>query len=164
MSQRVRTAHEIATALEAGETTAQVKRRLRMPSRAADRLIADAQRSGSNSLQRTIEQLADLELASRGGGSGGGGGSNGGGSNGGGGSTPPGVPALPPIDTIPVQRSDFGSLLKTQFPGTTSNGGPFLAVEPEVLLDQLDLAMASIVCAIPFVLPLVYFMMKRLSR
>jgi len=31
-------------------------------------------------------------------------------------------------------------------------------------LDQLDLAMASIVCAIPFVLPLVYFMMKRLSR
>src|ERR1700754_3898518 len=31
-------------------------------------------------------------------------------------------------------------------------------------LDQLDLAMASIVCAMPFVLPLVYFMMKRLSR
>lgn len=31
-------------------------------------------------------------------------------------------------------------------------------------LDQLDLAMASIVCAMPLVLPLVYFMMKRLSR
>jgi multiple sugar transport system permease protein len=31
-------------------------------------------------------------------------------------------------------------------------------------LDQLDLAMASIVCALPAVLPLVYFMMKRLSR
>src|ERR1700760_3098209 len=31
-------------------------------------------------------------------------------------------------------------------------------------LDQLPLAMASIVCAMPFVLPLVYFMMKRLSR
>src|SRR5207237_9313608 len=31
-------------------------------------------------------------------------------------------------------------------------------------LDQLSLAMASIVCAIPFVLPLVYFMMKRLSK
>jgi multiple sugar transport system permease protein len=31
-------------------------------------------------------------------------------------------------------------------------------------LDQLNLAMASIVCALPFVLPLVYFMMKRLSR
>jgi multiple sugar transport system permease protein len=31
-------------------------------------------------------------------------------------------------------------------------------------LDQLSLAMASIVCAMPFVLPRVYFMMKRLSR
>src|ERR1700745_1623616 len=31
-------------------------------------------------------------------------------------------------------------------------------------LAQLSLAMASIVCAMPFVLPLVYFMMKRLSR
>ena len=31
-------------------------------------------------------------------------------------------------------------------------------------LDQLSLAMASIVCAMPFVLPMVYFMMKRLSR
>jgi len=30
-------------------------------------------------------------------------------------------------------------------------------------LDQLDLSMASIVCALPLVLPLVYFMMKRLS-
>src|ERR1700719_2587220 len=31
-------------------------------------------------------------------------------------------------------------------------------------LDQLDLSMAAIVCALPAVLPLVYFMMKRLSR
>lgn len=31
-------------------------------------------------------------------------------------------------------------------------------------LDQLSLAMASIVCALPLVLPLVYVMMKRLSR
>ena len=31
-------------------------------------------------------------------------------------------------------------------------------------LDQVDLAMAAIVCALPLVLPLVYFMMKRLSR
>jgi len=28
----------------------------------------------------------------------------------------------------------------------------------------VDLAMATIVCAMPLVLPLVYFMMKRLSR
>ena len=31
-------------------------------------------------------------------------------------------------------------------------------------LDQVDLSMAAIVCALPFVLPLVYFMMKRLSK
>jgi multiple sugar transport system permease protein len=31
-------------------------------------------------------------------------------------------------------------------------------------LDQIDLAMASIVVAMPMVLPLVYFMMKRLSK
>jgi DNA polymerase III subunit delta len=71
MSQRVRTAHEIACALEAGQPAAQVKRQLRMPSKAADRLIADANRSGAEKLERTIEELADLELASRGGGSGG---------------------------------------------------------------------------------------------
>ena len=31
-------------------------------------------------------------------------------------------------------------------------------------LDQVDLSMASIVCALPLILPLVYVMMKRLSR
>ena len=31
-------------------------------------------------------------------------------------------------------------------------------------LDQVDLSMASIVVALPLVLPLVYFMMKRLSK
>jgi len=71
ISQRVRTAHEVARALEAGQPTAQVKRGLRMPSKAADRLIADASRSGAENLERTIEELAELELASRGGGSGG---------------------------------------------------------------------------------------------
>ena len=70
MSNRVRTAHEVAVALDAGESPAQVKRRLRMPSRAADRLITDARRAGAANLERTIEQLADLELASRGGGTG----------------------------------------------------------------------------------------------
>jgi DNA polymerase III subunit delta len=71
MSQRVRLAHEVAAALEAGQSAAQVKRRLRMPSKAADRLIADARRSGAENLRRAIEELADLELASRGGGAGG---------------------------------------------------------------------------------------------
>jgi DNA polymerase III subunit delta len=68
MAQRVRTAHQAAAALEAGEPPAQIKRGLRMPSRAADRLIADAQRSGAERLRRAIEQIADLELDSRGGG------------------------------------------------------------------------------------------------
>jgi DNA polymerase III subunit delta len=71
MAQRVRTAHDVAQALEGGEPVAQIKRRLRMPSRAADRLIADAGRAGTQRLRGAIEQIADLELASRGGGSGG---------------------------------------------------------------------------------------------
>jgi DNA polymerase III subunit delta len=71
ISQRVRTAHEISVALDAGEPPAQVKRRLRMPSRAADRLIADAQRTGSERLAEAVCEIADLELASRGGGMGG---------------------------------------------------------------------------------------------
>jgi DNA polymerase-3 subunit delta len=67
MSQRIRAAHEVALALEAGESAAQVKRSLRMPSRAADRLIADARRTGADRLRRAIAEIADLELASRGG-------------------------------------------------------------------------------------------------
>jgi DNA polymerase-3 subunit delta len=72
MAQRVRAAHEIAEALEAGEPASQIKRRLRMPSRAADRLIADAQRTGTQRLREAIEQIAELELDSRGGGRAGG--------------------------------------------------------------------------------------------
>ncbi len=71
ISQRVRAAHDVAAALDSGEPPAQIKRRLRMPSRAADRLIADARRSGSDRLRAAIGQIADLELASRGGARGG---------------------------------------------------------------------------------------------
>ena len=67
MANRVRTAIEVAQGLEAGESVAQVKRGLRMPSRAADRLIADARQSGVERLRQTLEQIADLELVSRGG-------------------------------------------------------------------------------------------------
>lgn len=70
MAQRVRQAHEVAEALDAGESAAQIKRKLRMPSRAADRLIADAQEAGAPRLRQAIERIADLELASRGGSSG----------------------------------------------------------------------------------------------
>ena len=69
MAQRVRIAHDVAQAIEAGEPPAQIKRRLRMPSRAADRLIADARRTGVEQLRDALERIADLELASRGGGS-----------------------------------------------------------------------------------------------
>jgi DNA polymerase-3 subunit delta len=65
ISTRVRQAHEVAAALDAGEAPAQVKRRLRMPSRAADSLIADAGRRGTDRLREAVCEIADLELASR---------------------------------------------------------------------------------------------------
>jgi DNA polymerase III subunit delta len=67
MGSRIREAHKVAVAVEAGEAPAQIKRGLRMPSRAADKLIADARRAGSERLRAAIGQIADLELASRGG-------------------------------------------------------------------------------------------------
>ncbi|MGH7212697.1 MAG: hypothetical protein ACREF1_14695, partial [Acetobacteraceae bacterium] len=42
-------------------------RTLRMPSRAADQLIENAQRTGAERLRIAIEEVADLELSSRGG-------------------------------------------------------------------------------------------------
>jgi DNA polymerase-3 subunit delta len=71
MGARIRVAHDVAVDLDAGQPAAQIKRGLRMPSRAADRLIADARRAGSDALRTAIEQIADLELASRGGAPGG---------------------------------------------------------------------------------------------
>jgi DNA polymerase III subunit delta len=70
MAQRIRLAHDVTQALDAGQPAAQIKRGLRMPARAADRLIADAQQNGTARLREALEQIADLELASRGGGSG----------------------------------------------------------------------------------------------
>jgi DNA polymerase-3 subunit delta len=68
VANRLRAAHEVAAAVEAGEPAVQIKRRLRMPARAAEQLITDARRSGTARLRRAIEETADLELASRGGG------------------------------------------------------------------------------------------------
>jgi DNA polymerase-3 subunit delta len=70
MTQRVRMGVDVAEALDRGEPVGQIKRGLRIPSRAADRLIADARRAGPDRLRRALEELADLEVASRGGGSG----------------------------------------------------------------------------------------------
>jgi DNA polymerase-3 subunit delta len=67
MSQRLRDALGVALRLQAGESEATVKRGLRMPSRAADRFIADVARSDPGRLRSALAALADLELDSRGG-------------------------------------------------------------------------------------------------
>ncbi|MDQ6775966.1 MAG: DNA polymerase III subunit delta [Actinomycetota bacterium] len=71
IAQRLRAALEVARALEAGASATEIKRGLRMPSRAADRLISDVGRTGAAKLRRALEAVADLEVSSRGGGSGG---------------------------------------------------------------------------------------------
>jgi DNA polymerase-3 subunit delta len=70
MVRRLRDALAIAEALAAGQPAAQVKRTLRMPSFAADRLIADASKRDAEAFRRALELMADLELESRGGGGG----------------------------------------------------------------------------------------------
>jgi DNA polymerase III subunit delta len=70
MVRRVRDALAIAEALAAGTPAAQVRKTLRMPSFAADRLIADVSRRDAEVYRRALELLADLEVESRGGNSG----------------------------------------------------------------------------------------------
>jgi DNA polymerase-3 subunit delta len=67
MVRRVRDALAIAEALAAGKPAAQVRKTLRMPSFAADRLIADVSNREAESFRRALELLADLEVESRGG-------------------------------------------------------------------------------------------------
>jgi len=67
MAKRLREALAVALRLQAGESGAQVKRSLRMPTRAAERFIADVSRSDPDRLRRALGALADLELDSRGG-------------------------------------------------------------------------------------------------
>jgi DNA polymerase III subunit delta len=70
MVRRLRDALAIAEALAAGQSAAQVKKGLRMPSFAADRLVADVAKRDVDSFRRALELMADLELESRGGGGG----------------------------------------------------------------------------------------------
>ena len=70
MVRRLRDALAIAEALAAGQPAAQVKKSLRMPSFAADRLVADVQKRDVDAFRRALELMADLELESRGGGGG----------------------------------------------------------------------------------------------
>src|SRR4051794_29275379 len=67
MTQRLRQAHDVVCRLEAGEAPAEIRRTLRMPTRAADRFIADVRRADVASLRAAIEAVADLEVSSRGG-------------------------------------------------------------------------------------------------
>jgi DNA polymerase III subunit delta len=67
MVRRVRDALAIAEALAAGQPPAQIRRGLRMPSYAADRLIADVSGRDPEAYRRALEILADLEVESRGG-------------------------------------------------------------------------------------------------
>jgi len=70
MVRRLRDALAVAEALAAGQPAAQIKRSLRMPSFAADRLVSDAAKRDVESFRRALELMADLELESRGGGGG----------------------------------------------------------------------------------------------
>ena len=70
MVRRVREALAVAEALAAGQPPAQVRRMLRMPSYAADRLIADVSSRDPEAYRHALELLADLEMESRGGGGG----------------------------------------------------------------------------------------------
>lgn len=67
LSSRLREAHSAAVALERGEPQAEVRRRLRMPPKAADTLLENVRKLGAERLRQAIEAIADLELASRGG-------------------------------------------------------------------------------------------------
>jgi DNA polymerase-3 subunit delta len=70
MVRRLRDALAIAEALAAGQPASQIKRGLRMPSFAADRLISDVSKRDVATYRRAMELMADLELESRGGGGG----------------------------------------------------------------------------------------------
>ena len=67
MAQRLRDAVAVALRLQAGESVAEIKRGLRMPSRAAERFVADVARTDPERLRTALAALADLELNTRGG-------------------------------------------------------------------------------------------------
>jgi DNA polymerase-3 subunit delta len=66
MARRIRDVLAIAVRLEAGESPAQVKASLKTSSWQADRRIKEARATDADALRRALEELADLELASRG--------------------------------------------------------------------------------------------------
>lgn len=67
MARRVRDVLAIAARLEAGESPSQVKETIKGSPWAADRRIKEARATDVEALRRTLEALADLEVATRGG-------------------------------------------------------------------------------------------------
>jgi DNA polymerase-3 subunit delta len=67
MVRRLRDAVAIAEALQYGQSTAQVKKTLRMPPRAADKFVKDVQARDVEALRKALAAMADLEVESRGG-------------------------------------------------------------------------------------------------
>jgi DNA polymerase III subunit delta len=67
MAGRLREALSISLRLSAGESVAEVKRGLRMPAKAAERLVADVARSDPAKLRGALIELGELELNLRGG-------------------------------------------------------------------------------------------------
>jgi DNA polymerase-3 subunit delta len=67
MASRLREALAVAVRMQAGESAAEVRRGLRMPTRAAERFVADVARSDPERLRAALGVLADLELDTRGG-------------------------------------------------------------------------------------------------
>jgi DNA polymerase-3 subunit delta len=67
MASRLREALALSLRLRAGESTAEVKRGLRMPPRAAERFVRDVAQTEPERLRAALGALADLELDTRGG-------------------------------------------------------------------------------------------------
>jgi DNA polymerase III subunit delta len=67
IAQRLRDALALALRMRAGESRADLKRGMRMPSRAAEHLLADISRTDPESLREALALMADMELDSRGG-------------------------------------------------------------------------------------------------
>ncbi len=67
MTSRLRDALALSLRLQSGASTAELKRTLRMPARAAERFLADIARAEPEQLRAALAALADLELDTRGG-------------------------------------------------------------------------------------------------
>jgi DNA polymerase III subunit delta len=68
MTRRLRDALDVVTRIDAGEPAGEIRKTLRMPPKAAQQFLADAQKLDRDRLRKAVETMADLEYESRGGG------------------------------------------------------------------------------------------------